>query len=328
MKLTAIITAFTAGCVIASAAVASDLSGAKDSPLVSRFKGAQIVGYRHLDFGKAVFPAGPMMNSAFPKSRSASGRLTAIAYSVPQGKGTAEVLENYRQGLQSAGFKIVYSCHAGREAEGGACGGYAFGTAYVDPVVERMRGDKSLMVSTLDATNGDVSYLVATIDRADSRATVGVVAGQDDGKLNVVALVQIVEETSMVKGQVSVDASAMGKSLASSGKVELYGLHFATDSDKLEADSKPTLDEMAKALKAAPALKVFIVGHTDNSGSLAHNLELSKKRAQAVVNALHITYSISMDRLAATGLASYSPVAPNTSDAAKAKNRRVEMVAQ
>lgn len=107
MKPIAFLTAFSAGCAIASTSVASDLAGAKDSPLVSRFKGAQIIGYRHDDFGKAVFPTGPMVNSEFPKSRSASGRLTAIGYSVPHGKGTAEVLENYRQGLQAAGFKIV-----------------------------------------------------------------------------------------------------------------------------------------------------------------------------------------------------------------------------
>lgn len=191
-----------------------------------------------------------------------------------------------------------------------------------------MRGDKSQMINTLDATNGDVSYLTAMIDRAGSKATVGVFVGQDDRQLNAAVLLQIVEESSMPQGQVSVDASAISKSLASSGKVELYGLHFATDSDKLQPDSKPTLDEMAKALKASPSLKVYIVGHTDNSGSLAHNLELSKNHAQAVVNALHATYGIPLERLAATGLASYSPVAANTSAAAKAKNRRVEMVAQ
>src|SRR5262249_47822084 len=112
------------------------------------------------------------------------------------------------------------------------------------------------------------------------------------------------------------------------GKIALYGLRFDTDSATITADSKATLSEMAKALKASQAQKVFIVGHTDNSGSLAHNEKLSQERAEAVMKALVKDYGVAADRLAAKGVASYSPVAANTSDAGKAQNRRVEMVAQ
>lgn len=328
MTLFARIVISLAACIVAGVSSAADLAGAKDHPLVSRFKGAQIVGYAQADFGKAAFPAGRDSQTGAVKVQEVTGRITSIAYDVPPGKQALEVFASYRQALTVAGFRITYSCHAGREGEPGACGGYAFGTAYGDPVVKRMRGDQAHIINALDATDGNVSYLLATIDHAGSKASVGVYVGQDEGEAKTEVLLQVVEQAAMQQDEVRVDAAAIGKSLASEGKVALYGLHFAADSDQLQADSKPTLDDMAKALKAAPSLRVYIVGHTDNSGTLAHNLALSQQRAQAVVNALTTRYGIAPTRLAAKGLASYAPVAANDSDAGRAKNRRVEMVAQ
>jgi outer membrane protein OmpA-like peptidoglycan-associated protein len=132
----------------------------------------------------------------------------------------------------------------------------------------------------------------------------------------------------MATGEVTVDAKAMSQGLAQNGHIALYGIHFASDSAVLGEDSAATLAEMAKLLKAQPALKVYIVGHTDDSGSLAHNLALSQQRAEAVVKALETQYGIAPARLAAKGLASYAPVASNRDDAGKARNRRVELVEQ
>lgn len=72
----------------------------------------------------------------------------------------------------------------------------------------------------------------------------------------------------------------------SEGKIALYGLQFATDSADLRPDSDTTLKQMSDVLHQQPNLKVFIVGHTDNSGSLEHNLALSERRTQSVVKAL------------------------------------------
>lgn len=318
---------FLAACAYGSAS-AADLAGAKDHPLASRFKGSQIVGFAHADFSKVVFPAGKDPQTGTVRVREVSGQVTSIAYDVPPGAQTVEVFESYRQALKAAGFQIVYACHAGRDGEQGACGGYSFATAYGDPVVKRMRGDQSHIINALDSTDGDVSYLMATIDHAGSKASVGVYVGQDEREKNAEVLLQVVEEAAMQSGQVTVDAAAIGKGLASEGKIALYGLHFASDSDQLQADSRSTLDEMAKALKTDPSMRVYIVGHTDNSGALAHNLVLSQKRAEAVVKALTIHYAIAPARLAAKGLASYAPVAANGSETGKAKNRRVEMVVQ
>lgn len=125
-----------------------------------------------------------------------------------------------------------------------------------------------------------------------------------------------------------VDSAAMSKGLRREGKIALYGLQFAADSASLRPASDATLKQMSDLLHQHPKLKVYIIGHTDNSGSLAHNLALSQQRAQAVVGALTARFSIAPERLNAQGLASYSPVANNHNEADKAKNHRIEMVEQ
>jgi outer membrane protein OmpA-like peptidoglycan-associated protein len=140
---------------------------------------------------------------------------------------------------------------------------------------------------------------------------------------------EVVEMKSMAKDQVSTkDAGAIQQSLSSDGKVALYGIYFDTDKAEIKPESKAQLDEMARMLNANAALKVFVVGHTDSQGAFAHNMELSQKRADAIVSVLTTTYHIAPNRLVAKGVASLSPLAPNTDDPGRAKNRRVELVVQ
>jgi outer membrane protein OmpA-like peptidoglycan-associated protein len=69
-----------------------------------------------------------------------------------------------------------------------------------------------------------------------------------------------------------------------------------------------------------------VVGHTDNQGTLAYNLDLSKRRAAAVVKALVRQHGIAAGRLEGHGVGFLAPVAPNDSEPNRAKNRRVELV--
>ena len=82
------------------------------------------------------------------------------------------------------------------------------------------------------------------------------------------------------------------------------------------------------SVKADPALKLFVVGHTDTVGQFAHNVQLSQARAGAVVNALVAKHGIATARLIPFGCGPTVPVAVNTSEDGRAKNRRVELVAQ
>jgi len=71
---------------------------------------------------------------------------------------------------------------------------------------------------------------------------------------------------------------------------------------------------------------VLCSGHTDNVGTLAHNLELSERRAQPVVRALSGQHGMDPGRLTARGVGPVAPVAPNRTEEDRAKNRRVELV--
>ena len=132
----------------------------------------------------------------------------------------------------------------------------------------------------------------------------------------------------MESGKVVVNADAMNKALADDGKIALYGIYFDTGKAELKAESKPQLEQMARLLQKSTALKVFIVGHTDNQGLVDANLSLSQQRAEAVIAALTRDYKIDAVRLRARGVANFAPVSSNASEAGRAKNRRVELVEQ
>jgi len=121
-------------------------------------------------------------------------------------------------------------------------------------------------------------------------------------------------------------AEVMANDISATGHVAVYGIFFDTDKAVIKPESEPALAEMAELLKANPALDVFIVGHTDNTGTFEHNMKLSQDRAASVVNALVGSHSIAAARLKAYGVASLAPVASNKTEDGRAKNRRVELV--
>ncbi len=115
------------------------------------------------------------------------------------------------------------------------------------------------------------------------------------------------------------------ESMKTDGKVALYGIYFDIDKSVIKPESEPELKILTDYLKANPAVTVFVVGHTDNTGDLAHNLTLSKARAKAVVDYL-ISKGIDAKRLFSDGVGPLCPITTNATDAGKKKNRRVEVV--
>ncbi len=116
--------------------------------------------------------------------------------------------------------------------------------------------------------------------------------------------------------------------LAASGRVTTHGILFATGSDQIRTESKPTLDQIADMLKQHPELRLLIEGHTDNVGSSAANQVLSDKRAAAVKSYLVATYGLGAGRLTTKGLGDTRPAAANTTAEGRQTNRRVELVKQ
>lgn len=99
---------------------------------------------------------------------------------------------------------------------------------------------------------------------------------------------------------------------------------FDLDKDTIKPEARPLLKEIAATLIANPhVLKVQIEGHTDTTGSLNYNLELSERRAQAVMRAL-VELGVAQERLVARGYGATQPIASNDDEAGRSANRRVE----
>jgi outer membrane protein OmpA-like peptidoglycan-associated protein len=131
-----------------------------------------------------------------------------------------------------------------------------------------------------------------------------------------------------MKQDVVADAASLAGSIGESGRAAIYGIYFDTDKSDIKPESKPALDEIVKLLKSDAKLNLYVVGHTDNAGPFEHNMKLSQARAGSVVNALVMNGGIAATRLKAYGVGSLTPVATNKIDEGRAKNRRVELVAQ
>jgi outer membrane protein OmpA-like peptidoglycan-associated protein len=139
--------------------------------------------------------------------------------------------------------------------------------------------------------------------------------------------IHVIEKEAM-KQDVVADASSMASSINETGKVAVYGIYFDTGKATLKPESQPTMLEIAKLLKTNPGLKLYVVGHTDNTGAFDANMKLSMDRAAAVVNALVSKQSVNAASLKACGDGPTSPVATNDTEEGKALNRRVELVKQ
>ena len=114
--------------------------------------------------------------------------------------------------------------------------------------------------------------------------------------------------------------------LATDGRVATRGIFFDTNSDVIQPESTPTLREIGDMLNAHGDMALVIEGHTDSEGDSDYNLELSERRASAVVRYLVDAYGIASDRLMAEGLGESAPVADNSTPEGRQQNRRVELV--
>lgn len=115
-------------------------------------------------------------------------------------------------------------------------------------------------------------------------------------------------------------------SIASQGKIALYGILFDTGKSDIKPESEKAISTVAAYLKENPEIKVYIVGHTDNVGDYAMNQKLSKARGESVKNYLVSKYQISATRLTGDGAGPICPVTSNDTEAGRTLNRRVEIV--
>ncbi len=308
--------------LIASIAFAKDVSGSKDHPLVGRYRGAEISFYNANDFDEAWLLQAPLNYTAISSGKVSEhggeewlklqGRVTKIRYDGPSGRSSLEIMGNLEAALKDKGFSVLFECADADCFVGTSTDSYLLGWS-LDGAQQNARYASR------------ARYLLAVLDRPEGKVYAAMLVGEAASGTTV--YVRVVELKAMESGKVVfVDADAMQKSIAASGHAAIYGIFFDTDRDVLKPDSKPSLEQIARLLKSNPGMGLIVTGHTDNQGAFDYNVDLSRRRASAVVTALVNQYGVARERLTAFGAGMAAPAAANSTEEGRAKNRRVELV--
>ena len=113
--------------------------------------------------------------------------------------------------------------------------------------------------------------------------------------------------------------------LLDTGMIRLQNINFDTGKATIKPESYPVLEEVAHILQQYPTLQIEVGGHTDDRGSAKLNEKLSGDRAAAVLDYLKQNFpQISSSQFTSKGYGPTRPIAPNTTQLGRAKNRRVE----
>lgn len=326
------------------AVMSKDMRGAADSPLTGRYQGSALLAQTTKAFDELVLPSGPTSGKPYANDKkfsatlTAQGKVTRSIYMSPSGRSSLEVAANYLEKVQANGFEPVYRCAGEECGESFVTLKYRWDNPKAKVLGENFEQLRKLMVDAAFDQLVDVRYGLFKKASGDGDTYVAIYAGlhrgggfgtySDAWGDRVGVLVEIVEPRSMDRRMVVVSAADIGNKVAAEGRAVFYGIQFDFDKADIKPESEPQLAEMAKFLTANPQARVFLIGHSDNKGALDYNLNLSGRRADAVVKALAGAYRINPARLVSRGLGPLSPLATNRTDEGRAKNRRVEIVEQ
>jgi outer membrane protein OmpA-like peptidoglycan-associated protein len=309
-------------------APAEDIAGSADHPMISRYPGSEIQWYSQENYRPFRLPVGPITGyRTIDDWVDVAGEVTRIYYAYEGGGRThSEIYANYKEALADAGFELLAEGLHVESSRGAEIGTRAWQEVYVRENPFTTEGVARNMVSG-SASSGGSGTVIARKETPDAEVYVGVSVYQfrDD---HVATLVDIVEVEQAETGLIVVDVDALRSGIQEQGRVVLDGVLFDFDKATIKPESKPALDAIAAYLDENPDTPFYVVGHTDSKGTFAYNRDLSEARARAVVEALVSDYGVAAGRLDAHGVGPLAPVFANDSDAARAKNRRVELVEQ
>lgn len=292
-------TAVTIAVWIQAVTTPSAQSIQKPHPLIQPYAGSTIDGAPKVSsFEEYELLIGKLAVGKPMPAKRVEGKLTTFYLNNPKDRSPLEIFRNYEAAFKEAGFTTVYACR------GPECGDQraVSGVHYVP-------------------YNDDSRY--GAFARSDA-------GGQAHVAMQVQPLYTyfaIVEGKPMDTGMAKVTAAALEGDILKDGHAPVYIL-FDTNKAEIQPASEPALEQIAVLLKKSASLTLYVVGHTDNVGTLAANLDLSKRRAAAVVSALTAKHGVAAARLKADGVGPLAPVATNENEAGRAKNRRVELVKQ
>ncbi|MEI8342009.1 MAG: OmpA family protein [Verrucomicrobiota bacterium] len=321
---------------------AADVKGSKDHPQLKRLDGSEILRYTTKKFDTLQIPLERIVfdynlqKFTDWKRLNVEGARTTLFYREPKDATTLECIRAYEEDLKGKGFEILFEGWSGGSPTGDSNtldNGYG---RFIKQVFQTetdyglqaytMAGSDDFRFAALKKSgeNGAGDIYITIFCAATTSSWKDPEKGIDTG--TVLARVDVLETKAMQNRMVTVNAGEMADSISKTGRIALYGIYFDFNKTDIKPESDPTLDEIAKLIKAHAGMKLLLVGHTDNVGGWDSNKNLSERRAAAVVAALKARYGVDSKGLMPVGVAFAAPIAPNTTDEGRAKNRRVELV--
>ncbi len=273
--------------------------------------------------GSYAVPIGPFADGVVP-FRTVEGAVDQRAFRLDApDRTTLAIFAPLRDQVLASGFEVLLDCEAR------VCGGFDFRYAaevlpepdmHVDLAdfrfLSAVRGDEA--VTILVSRSALSAYVQVTRVTAASAAAVA-----DVEPLPVIDL-----EVNVSRGldEAPLAAGGIVEALDGIGTAVLDDLVFASGAATLAEGDYPSLVAIAAWLAANPDGTVALVGHTDASGSLAANVALSERRAEAVAEVLIDRHGADRVRVSAKGVGFLSPRASNQTEEGRQRNRRVEVV--
>jgi outer membrane protein OmpA-like peptidoglycan-associated protein len=262
---------------------------------------------------------GKWTGDKFAKELDLGGRITRIHYALTNTDvSSVEVFKNYTDALAAAKFETL----AQGKAEGGPID--MAGHTWLNKALKNLPNEVSGQLGNFGHTDRR-RYIAAKHSSGDGDIYVALhVTQRSDNEVR--AQLDVTEVEAVKTGLVKVDVAYLKSELERTGHVALYGIYFDTDKSEIKAESNNALTAIADLLKQNAGWNLYVVGHTDMTGELDHNMKLSDARAKSVVTELTAKHGVAANRLTGYGVGPLAPVAGNDTEDGKAKNRRVELV--
>ncbi len=274
-------------------------------PLIEPYEGSRLGSSEARAFDEYRLINGFDFEAREAVSMTVQGRVTRMYFTNPDGRSELEIFANYRDALDAAGLEEIWSC----AGDGDCTTGSTRNAFSRHNGISAINGPNSRYVAGRLSYQGRTAYIALAVGRRGTS-------------------IDIVETDEMEQGLAAISLEGLLGGLETDGHVRVDGLRFAHDSDELLAESAHALGVLAALLEARPNLSLYVVGHSDMTGSLAHNLDLSERRAASVIAALVEDYAIPAGRLEARGVGPLAPETTNATQDGRALNRRVEVVAR
>lgn len=315
----------------AAQVAAQDAPDSQDHPLISRFPNTEITEYSESNFERFKIAIGPITQeirdeqgrTALPPAMQLEGRVTSITYRANDTKDAPfAIFRNYERALSEAGFETIYQC----ESDAG-CGERFARQLYYYGDPKRQGRHRGLSALNIRAPRDTYFYWSgdSTIDQTRYVVSLLVVQNTNGSRPSMIVL-DVNEVDVLDDDRISVSPEELSSQLETEGRVVLDGVYFAFDNADLDPRSEAAIATIASLMATNSEDAFYVVGHTDSTGSIEYNQELSLARARSVVSELTQQHGVDPVKVIPFGVGPVSPISTNQTDAGRALNRRVELV--